>query len=154
MRYVEVDDPIDRLSRRDRSILARAFETSDGVSFRLRAAVTSRQIIAASNILKKLAPRLCLPPPPSQRDLVIWQYKKTLRMKYEVLAAKGSPVERWVGGNREASRLRNVKRAVRAVERFRNQGRDGLPALRKALEDPSVDVRRFAQRAVESIQPR
>jgi HEAT repeat protein len=30
--------------------------------------------------------------------------------------------------------------------------RDALPALRKALADPSVDVRRFARRAIERIQ--
>jgi HEAT repeat protein len=32
--------------------------------------------------------------------------------------------------------------------------RDALPALRKALEDPSHDVRRFAERAIERIQGR
>jgi HEAT repeat protein len=30
--------------------------------------------------------------------------------------------------------------------------RDVLPALGKALDDPSVDVRRFAQSAIERIQ--
>jgi HEAT repeat protein len=32
--------------------------------------------------------------------------------------------------------------------------KDALPALEKALSDPSADVRRFAQRAVEKIRPR
>jgi HEAT repeat protein len=32
--------------------------------------------------------------------------------------------------------------------------RDALPALRKALEDPSVNVRRFAKRAIERIEAR
>lgn len=32
--------------------------------------------------------------------------------------------------------------------------RDALPGLRTALEDASVDVRRFASRAIESIQAR
>ena len=32
--------------------------------------------------------------------------------------------------------------------------RDALPVLRKALEDPSVDVRRFAEMAIERIEAR
>ena len=32
--------------------------------------------------------------------------------------------------------------------------RNALPALRKALEDPSVDVRRFAKNAIEQIEAR
>jgi HEAT repeat protein len=31
--------------------------------------------------------------------------------------------------------------------------REALPALRQALTDPSIDVRRFAQRAIEKIAP-
>jgi HEAT repeat protein len=42
--------------------------------------------------------------------------------------------------------------ALIGLTRIGPAARDALPALRKSLNDPGTDVRRFAQRAIEAIE--
>jgi hypothetical protein len=116
VKYVEVSDPIDQLSPDERQLLDRAFGSSGDREF-----PRWRDVKAALPLLRKIEPVPFLLEPPRNSDWRVWYLKIHDGWTYDALAAKGSPVERTLGGRTRDSRRRSAIRAVHRVKRFREK---------------------------------
>lgn len=126
MTYVEIVDPLDRLTPAERRILERAL--AEGWVYRPFAdwtfprGTSGRTIAAASRVLKKLdaMARVPLPGPPQPADWHVWQHRQA-GWKYDALAADDSPVRGDLPGSTFTSRKVLAINAVKRVEKFRRE---------------------------------
>ena len=127
-RFIESSaDPMQGMTDAERRTLAEAFDCRNGLDFNLRNGISTRGVVRALPIVKRLRRmrRLPLPEPPQPADWRVWQHRQGAngrRRSYDALAGDDSPVLRELRRTRRStpeSRHQLALRAVRRVERFR-----------------------------------
>jgi hypothetical protein len=126
--FLEIDVPLDRLTRQERDTLDRAFERRAGPEgrdqFVVKRGVSPRAGARALAVIVKhrlMMGSLGLPEPPTPGDWRVWHYRRQADWKLDALAAKDSPVRGDLRGKKPETRKVLAIRAVKAVETFRRR---------------------------------
>jgi hypothetical protein len=123
-RYVQIVEPLDRLTADERRILEKAFECRRAPNGRdeyvLKSGASGRTVTAAVRVVDKLhrMARLRPPEPPKPSEWRVAQYRQA-GWKYDALAAGDSPVRLCLRGSTSGSRKRLAIQAVERVNEFR-----------------------------------